>query len=516
MSSYIRNLRRELWKRVKSLFSSSSNITKTDSNSSNTTNNTATKKPTATADANANMAVQADQAPAAAAAPAAPRPQDLRIAIVGAGMGGLASALALAKKNFTDIHVYENASGLGFVGAGIQLAPNLVRILTRLGCWDAIEEGATEVRETSIRNGATDEELTHVHMPNIRKMYGFPHCTGHRASLAGSIYDACLKEKAITFHFGHTFEEITAYEPRVTFTLTKRASADAEPAVVTETCDVLLGADGVKSKTRAQIMATLGHEASVEDTGQAAYRIMIPREKMENDPEMLALIDSNQVTRWIGARRHWIAYPVENKTIYNMSSTQPDEHFAAAPSATYTTTGSKADMISVFADFCPLVQRLMDLVPEGEVCEWKLRMHKALPTWVNGTVALVGDSCHPTLPHLNQGAAMAIEDAAVVAEVLSRAPDTEPATLHRCLQIYEFVRKKRTTTLVDLAAFSGRTLHLGDSKAKEERDKLFAASKTSGANVPDKWASPEVQKMIYSHDCMKLAGDLFEGLYEIL
>ncbi|CAK7212665.1 hypothetical protein SEUCBS140593_001579 [Sporothrix eucalyptigena] len=465
------------------------------------------------------MAVAADQAPATAtAAPEAPRPQDLRVAIIGAGMGGLATALALAKKGFTDIHLYENAPGLGFVGAGIQLAPNLVRILSRLGCWDAIEKEATEVMETSIRNGATDEELTHVHMPNIRKMYGYPHCTGHRASLAGSIYDACLKEKAITFHFGSTFEQIEAWEPRVAFTITKRASnaPDAPVEKLHETADLFLAADGVKSKVRTQMMATLGHEASVEDTGQAAYRIMIPREKMEHDPEMLALIDSNQVTRWIGAKRHWIAYPVHGKTIYNMSSTQPDEHFAAAPSATYTTTGSKADMVSVFQDFCPLVHRLMDLVPEGEVCEWKLRMHKALPTWVHSTVALIGDACHPTLPHLNQGAAMAIEDAAVIAEVLSRAPDTDPATLHHCLKIYEFVRKKRTTTLVDLAAFSGRTLHLGDSKAKEERDRMFAASKQSGAPVPDKWASPEVQKMIYSHDCMKLAADMFDGLYELL
>ncbi|CAK7229012.1 hypothetical protein SCUCBS95973_007073 [Sporothrix curviconia] len=467
------------------------------------------------------MAVQADQADQA---DQAPRPQDLRVAIIGAGMGGLATALALAKKGFSNIHLYENAPGLGFVGAGIQLAPNLVRILTRLGCWDAIEQEATEVLETSIRDGATDAELTHVHMPNIRKMYGYPHCTGHRASLAGSIYDACLKEPGITFHFGCTFEEITAYTPRVAFTVTRRASTPNSPATpdtpaeetLHETADVFLAADGVKSKTRTQMMATLGHEASVEDTGQAAYRIMIPREKMQHDPEMLALLDSNQVTRWIGAKRHWIAYPVHNKTIYNMSSTQPDEHFAAAPSATYTTTGSKADMIGVFNDFCPLVHRLMDLVPEGEVCEWKLRMHKPLPTWVHATVALIGDACHPTLPHLNQGAAMAIEDAAVVAEVLSRAPDTDPATLHRCLKIYEFVRKKRTTTLVDLAAFSGRTLHLGDSKAKEERDRLFAASKQSGANVPDKWASPDVQKMIYSHDCMKLTADMFDGLYELL
>ncbi|CAK7235281.1 hypothetical protein SBRCBS47491_009239 [Sporothrix bragantina] len=468
------------------------------------------------------MAVQADQAPQtstpAAAAPEAPRPQDMRVAIIGAGMGGLATALALAKKGFSDIHLYENATGLGFVGAGIQLAPNLVRILTRLGCWEAIEKEATEIRETSIRDGASDAELTHVHMPNIRKMYGYPHCTGHRASLAGAIYDACLKEPSIKFHFGCTFEEVTEWTPKVAFTITKRESnaPDAPTETLRETADVFLAADGVKSKTRTQMMATLGHEASVEDTGQAAYRIMIPREKMEHDPEMLALIDSNQVTRWIGAKRHWIAYPVHNKTIYNMSSTQPDENFAAAPSATYTTTGSKADMMGVFSDFCPLVQRLMDFVPEGEVCEWKLRMHKPLPTWVYETTALIGDACHPTLPHLNQGAAMAIEDAAVIAEVLSRAPDTDPATIQRCLKIYEFMRKKRTTTLVDLAAFSGRTLHLGDSKAKEERDRMFAASKQSGANVPDKWASPDVQKMIYSHDCMKLTADMFDGLYEIL
>lgn len=356
-------------------------------------------------------------------------------------------------------------------------------------------------------------------MPDIRKTYGYPHCTGHRASLAGSIYDACTKEDAITFHFGCTLKTIDEYEPRVKFTISTRY---AEGATQKEECDVFLAADGIKSKTRTQIMAALGHNhdhdlaTDVEDTGQAAYRIMIPRAKMAHDPEMLQLMDSNQVTRWIGAKRHWIAYPVHNKTIYNMSSTQPDMHFAAAPSATYTTTGSKADMMDVFSDFCPLVHRLLDLVPEGEVCEWKLRAHKALPTWVHATVALVGDACHPTLPHLNQGAAMAIEDAAVIAEVLSRAPDTEPATLHRCLTIYEFVRKKRTTMLVDLAALSGRTLHLGDSKAKEERDRMFAASKQSGASVPDKWASPEVQKMIYSHDCMKLAADMFDGLYECL
>ncbi|KAJ9134262.1 Monooxygenase [Pleurostoma richardsiae] len=440
-----------------------------------------------------------------------PSVMDLRIAIIGAGMGGLATALALARKGFKDIQVYEMASNLGFVGAGIQLAPNLVRILSRLGCWDSIEAEATDVLEASIRDGATNEELTHVHMPDIRKRYGFPHCTGHRASLAGGLFDACEKEPAITFHFSNSFEQIDQYLPTVKFTVQPR---EGEPRQVE--CDVLLGADGVKSKVRADILGEKGLPAVVEDTGQAAYRIMIPREKMASDPEMLALIESNQVTRWIGEKRHWIAYPVSGKTIYNMSSTQPDLHFAAAPSATYTTRGSKQAMFDVFSDFCPLVHRLMDQVPDGEVCEWRLRVHKPLPTWVHETVALVGDACHPTLPHLNQGAAMAIEDAAALAEVLARAPDTANDTVNRCLRIYEFLRKKRTTTLVDLAAASGRTLHLGESKAKEERDRLFAEAKATGKNVPDKWASPEVQQMIYSHDCMKLAADMFDGLYECL
>ncbi|KAH7022089.1 hypothetical protein EDB80DRAFT_884877 [Ilyonectria destructans] len=436
-------------------------------------------------------------------------PTDLRIAIIGAGMGGLASALALAKKGFKHIEVFEMASDLGFVGAGIQMAPNLVRVLSRLGCWESIEAEATEVLEASIRDGASNQELTHVTMPNIRERYGYPHCTGHRASLAGGLYEACKKESAITWSFGCAFEGIDQFVPVPLITVKPR---NGEPRQVQ--CDVLLAGDGVKSRVRAQILARLGAPGVVEDTGQAAYRVMLPREKMMADPEMAALLDSNQVTRWIGAKRHWIAYPVAGQTIYNMSSTQPDTHFATAPTATYTTKGSKKDMLDVFSDFCPLVLRMLDMVPDGEVCEWKLRIHKALPTWTHGTIALLGDACHPTLPHLNQGAGMAIEDAAVLAEVLSRAPDASPKTIGKCLQVYELLRKERTTTLVDLAAASGRTLHLGDGQAKAERDKQFSAANQNGKNVPDKWASPEVQEMIYGHDCMKIAEDRFDELYQ--
>ncbi|ROW13942.1 hypothetical protein VPNG_04169 [Cytospora leucostoma] len=434
---------------------------------------------------------------------------DLRIAIIGAGMGGLGCALALAKKGFKDITVYENASNLGFVGAGIQLAPNMNRILDRLGCWQEIYAEATNVKETSIRQGSTDQELTHVDMPDVEEKYGYPHCTGHRSSLAGGIYNGCKKETAIQFKFSSQLVSFDSFEPKPTFTIRPR---DGEPYKVE--ADVVLAADGIKSPTRAALLGHLGEPFGEEDTGQACYRIMLECEKMQHDPEMMALLDSDCVVRWIGEKRHIIAYPVANKTIYNLSSAQPDDNFAKGISATYTTKGSKPQMLKVYEDFCPLVQRMLNLVPDGEVCEWKLRQHKPLSTWSVGSVALLGDACHPTLPHLSQGAAMAIEDGAVIAEVLSRVPDVQPLSIHRALKTYEALRKERCTMLVDMAGFSGRQLHLGEGKAREERDRLFREhTKDKKGSVPDKWASPDVQKMIYEHDCVKEAAENFDRLF---
>ncbi|KAL2257405.1 hypothetical protein VTK26DRAFT_213 [Humicola hyalothermophila] len=439
--------------------------------------------------------------------------RDLRIVVIGAGMGGLGTALAFAKKGFKSIDVFETASNLGFVGAGIQTPPNVVRVLHRLGCWEEIYQGSTNIKGTSIRQGSTNEELSHVEMPDIEEKYGFPHCTCHRSALAGGLYGGCKKESAIKFHFSTALVRVNSFSPKPSITVKPRDGDE-----YTVEADILLAADGIKSKTRTQMLAELGTEAQEEDTGQAAYRIMLKRSEMEHDPEMLALLDSDEVVRWVGERRHIIAYPVSNHQIYNLSTAQPDTHFAAATNATYTTRGSKEEMLKVYGDFCPLVHRMLNLVPDGEVCEWKLRVHKPLPTWVHGSVALVGDACHPTLPHLSQGAAMAIEDGAVLAEVVSRIPADkvhDPETVTKTLKVYELLRKPYCSRLVDLAAHSGRILHLGEGAAKEERDRQFRENGKSGS-VPDKWASPDVQKMIYSHDCVKEASESFNELFATL
>ncbi|EMC91274.1 hypothetical protein BAUCODRAFT_570999 [Baudoinia panamericana UAMH 10762] len=427
-------------------------------------------------------------------------------------MGGLATALALAKHGFRHIDVFESASNLGFVGAGIQLAPNMARILDRLGVWKDIEREAVQLRDTTIRQGSTDEVLGHVDLAYVEATYKYPHMVGHRSSLAESMYDGCKREKAVNFFWSTAASDVQSFGPKPSFTAIPRKGG--EPYTVQ--CDVLFAADGVKSVIRDQMLRLKNVNAKIIDTGQAAYRIMLRREELENDPELLELIEKDSVTRWIGEKRHIIAYPVSNKQIYNLSTTQPDVNFAAAPSATYTTKGSKPEMMQVFGDYCPKIRRMLDLVPDGEVCEWKLRVHEPLPFWVCEQTALVGDACHPTLPHLAQGAAQAIEDGAVIAVVLSKLPEITPQAINKALRVYEKVRMQRAYALVEMAAASGRAMHLGEGAAKAERDRQFAALKNGKGPVPDKWADADVQKVIYGTDVMQVAEEDFDSIYASL
>ncbi|KAF2666590.1 putative monooxygenase [Microthyrium microscopicum] len=436
----------------------------------------------------------------------------LKIAIIGAGMGGLTTALALAKAGFQNIEVYEAASNLGFVGAGIQMAPNMAKVLDHLGVWQDIVKDGVVIKETSIRKGSTNEELGHVSLEHIESAFNYPHMVGHRTHLANGIYNGCKNEKAIKVFFSTALDSVQSFGPKPSFIVIPR---DTKVPVKVE-ADILLAADGIKSNVRLDMLHELKADAEVEDSGQAAYRVLLKREDLQKDPELLELLDSNQVTRWIGSRRHIIAYPVAGKTIYNISTAQPDDNFAAAPSATYTTKGSKPAMLSVFEDFCPLAQRMLNLVPDGEVCEWKLRVHAPLPTWIHGSVALLGDACHPTLPHLNQGAAQAIEDAAVLGVVLARLPDAKPESINKALRVYEGVRKERAEKLVAMAAANGKAMQLSSGAEQEERDKQFAALKAGKGPVPDKWADGDVQKMIFGFDCVKVAEDTFQQSFDAM
>lgn len=285
--------------------------------------------------------------------------------------------------------------------------------------------------------------------------------------------------------------------------------------------DVIIGADGIKSTVRGHLLGDSSLKAI--PTGDAAYRIMLPRSVMERDPELKALIDEPQATRWLGPGRHIIAYPVRNHELYNVVLLHPDRQEVEE---SWTTKGSKQAMVDNYGGWDSKVRKLIDLVDDDEVLEWKLCLHRPLKTWTRGSVALIGDACHPMLyvhrqacpscskltihvsPYVAQGAAQAVEDAAALGALLSTISSRRE--IPRALQVYEKSRKSRAETVQQSGSENRITLHLPDGPEQVARDEQFKAS-TSGSN-PDKWSDRETQRFLWGWDAEKAALDAWSGM----
>lgn len=170
---------------------------------------------------------------------------------------------------------------------------------------------------------------------------------------------------------------------------------------------------------------------SAQQTGDAAYRITIPRAKLLNKPELLELIDGSISYRWMGPGGHIMVYPIRNHQLFNMVLLHPDRHDIEE---SWTATGPKSNMTEFYSSWSPTVRALLSMVEEDEVPEWRLNIQKPLASWVVGNVTLMGDACHPTLPYIAQGAAQAAEDAGVLAAVLSMI--RTKAEIHAALLVY--------------------------------------------------------------------------------
>nr|XP_019043135.1 salicylate hydroxylase [Kwoniella bestiolae CBS 10118]OCF22065.1 salicylate hydroxylase [Kwoniella bestiolae CBS 10118] len=430
---------------------------------------------------------------------------ELRIHIVGAGMGGMGCALALAKQGFTNLHVWESAREIGEVGAGINITPNLSRILDR---WGVLDIARSEAVALDAPDCARDEVLTSVNFEYIEKEFGYPFYVVHRSALQKSLVTGATNSGVVELHLG---QQVTDWDfENSKFRVKGRASGRPTEGVERHwvEADLILAADGVKSKARTAMLARKGEADHVEDTGQAAYRIIVKRSMINEDPELLPFFTGSHSYRWIGERRHIIAYPIASHDLFNMSSAHPDRRFVEAD--TWTASGSKQEMLDMFSDFCPRVQKLLKLVPEGDVLEWKLRVHAPLSHWVDGNTALVGDACHPTLPHLAQGAAQAVEDAAVLGVVLGKIRSKDD--IHRALLVYQALRKPRADWAVLTAANNGKGLHLSSGAAQEARDSAFRTAEREGGENPDKAIDQTTQRILYAHDCAKEADEKFDEL----
>ncbi|KAL4817477.1 hypothetical protein BDW67DRAFT_174679 [Aspergillus spinulosporus] len=406
---------------------------------------------------------------------------------LGLGIGGMATALTLGLRGH-HITILESAPKLMEVGAGIQVSPNMLRLFDRWGVSPLIHAKGVALEHIHVRRWQDGSLLGT--MP-VNKTYG-QQVVVHRADLHNALIEKALELPNVELR-------VNSHVATVDFESTSVVLVNG--TVVR--ADVIVAADGIKSIIRDQLLGEGASQAI--PTGDAAYRIMLTKAEMESDPELKRLVEVPEATRWLGPERHLIAYPVRNHELFNIVLVHPDRH---GVEESWTTRGSKQKMVDDYAGWDPIVMKLIDLVSDDEVLEWKLCLHPPLKTWIRGSVAMIGDACHPMLPYVAQGAAQAVEDAAALGMLLTNI--TSKTEIPLALQAYEKSRKERAETVQQSGSTNRITLHFPDGPEQEARDKQVRASLKGGSN-PDKWSDRQTQEFLWGWDAEKAAMDTWEG-----
>ena len=376
----------------------------------------------------------------------------LRIAVIGGGIGGLTAALSLRQAGF-EVDVYEQAPELTQIGGGINMGPNAVRILRRLGLTAGLAREGVRPFFTHQRRWQDGRTLQRAPLnPLCEELYGAPHITIHRADLLDVIASGFPAER---IHLAH---RLISLEDKGDYT-----EAWFENGVRV-TADILIGADGIHSAVRA---ALFGEEAPVF-AGCVAYRGLVPAERIAD----LGLEIGSQ--SWVGPGAHFVHYFVSRGRLLNFVGwTEHDEWNRED----WTDRATVARGLAAFEGWHPQVRRI---IAAADTCFiWALFDRGPLPRWSVGRTTLLGDACHPMYPFMGQGAAQAIEDGAVLAACLLAAGNADPAVT---LRHYERLRLPRVTRLQDMSRANKTRFHMHDGPAQKARDAAWA---TAGDRSPD-------------------------------
>lgn len=366
-------------------------------------------------------------------------------AVIGAGIGGLTAALTLARAGLT-VRVYEQASALREVGAGIQLAPNATRILHRLGLAEALARAAVRPACTEVRRWDDGRVLWSQPLADtVEARFGAPYYHLYRPDLLAVLADAL---PAGILRLGH---RLTALEQGPDGVALRFAGGESARA------DVVVGADGIHSTVRE---ALFGPE-SPRFSGSTAYRGLVPIERLAHVPLL------RQGYSWLGPDRHFVHYYVAAGRLLNFVAVCPA---GAWRLESWSARGRVQDALAEFASFHPMVRQIIGAA--DETFRWALYDRPPLPAWSRGRVTLLGDAAHAMLPFLAQGACQAIEDAVVLAGLLAGA---DPGAVAGRLVRYEALRKPRATRIQQGSYENATTYHLPDGPAQQERDARYAA-----------------------------------------
>ncbi len=369
------------------------------------------------------------------------------VVIVGAGIGGLATALALQRFGIR-VSVHEQAPVLAEVGAGLTLASNGSRILLHLGLGAVLDELAVIPADGAVKDYRTGRVLVDIPRGNTQlERYGAPYCQIHRNDLHKALVAAVRANDRDCLHLGSSLQDFAQDEAGVTAVFGNGEAARG---------DLLVGCDGIRSTVRAKLFGT-------EDprfTGYVAWRGLVPMERLAD----VRITPDSAV--WIGPGHFLTRYKIRRGELLNYIAIARTNKWVEEGWSVPSTVEA---LLSEFREFEPSARSILMATPPGNLFKWGIFDRDPLSGWTVGRVTLLGDAAHPTTPFLGQGAAMALEDGMVLARAVHQCAVNEDNEIADALKRYEQARVARANAVLLASRDNGIRLTTTDPDRYHEQ-----------------------------------------------